>query len=77
MVMTVQMSENVDTLDRVEQIINMLKFLTYEGDCVDGETMQYILEKVGMDWQMLRQLVLTMPLEQVEYLVEERKDIIK
>jgi len=55
----------------------MLKFLTYEGDCVDGETMQYILEKVGMDWQMLRQLVLTMPLEQVEYLVEERKDIIK
>jgi hypothetical protein len=77
MVMTVQMSENVDTLDRVEQIINMLKFLTYEGDCVDGETMQYILEKVGMDWQMLRQLILTMPLEQVEYLVEERKDIIK
>ena len=75
--MTVQMSENVDTLDRVEQIINMLKFLTYEGDCVDGETMQYILEKVGMDWQMLRQLILTMPLEQVEYLVEERKDIIK
>jgi hypothetical protein len=72
--MTVQMSENVDTLDRVEQIINMLKFLTYEGDCVDGETMQYILEKVGMDWQMLRQLILTMPLEQVEYLVEERKD---
>jgi hypothetical protein len=73
--MTVQMSENVDTLDRVEQIINMLKFLTYEGDCVDGETMQYILEKIGMDWQMLRQLILTMPLEQVEYLVEERKDL--
>jgi hypothetical protein len=75
--MTAQMSENVDTLDRVEQIINMLKFLTYEGDCVDGETMQYILEKVGMDWQMLRQLILTMPLEQVEYLIEERKDINK
>jgi hypothetical protein len=73
--MTVQMSGNVDTLDRVEQIINMLKFLTYEGDCVDGETMQYILEKIGMDWQMLRQLILTMPLEQVEYLVEERKDL--
>ena len=75
--MTVQMNENVDTLDRVEQIINMLKFLTYEGDCVDGETMQYILEKVGMDWQMLRQLILTMPLEQVEYLIEERKDLNK
>jgi hypothetical protein len=75
--MTVQMSENVDTLDRVEQIINMLKFLTYDGDCIDGETMQYILEKIGMDWQMLRQLILTMPLEQVEYLVEERKDLNK
>jgi hypothetical protein len=75
--MTVQMNENVDTLDRVEQIINMLKFLTYEGDCVDGETMQYILERVGMDWQMLRQLILTMPLEQVEYLIEERKELNK
>ena len=75
--MTAQMSENVDTLDRVEQIINMLKFLTYEGDCVNEETMQYILEKIGMDWQMLRQLILTMPLEQVEYLVEERKDLNK
>jgi len=75
--MTAQMSENVDTLDRVEQIINMLKFLTYNGDCVDGETMQYIIERVGMDWQMLRQLILTMPLEQVEYLVEERKDLNK
>jgi tRNA-dihydrouridine synthase len=75
--MTTQMSENVDTLDRVEQIINMLKFLTYNGDCVDGETMQYIIERVGMDWQMLRQLILTMPLEQVEYLVEERKDLNK
>ena len=75
--MTVQMNENVDTLDRVEQIINMLKFLTYNGDCVDGETMQYIIERVGMDWQMLRQLILTMPLEQVEYLVEERKDLNK
>jgi hypothetical protein len=39
--------------------------------------MQYIIERVGMDWQMLRQLILTMPLEQVEYLVEERKDLNK
>jgi hypothetical protein len=75
--MTAQMSENVDTLDRVEQIINMLKFLTYEGDCVDGETMQYILKETGIEWSVLRQLVLTMPLEQVEYLVEERKDLNK
>ena len=42
---------------------------------VDGETMQHILKQVGMEWQMLRQLMLTMPLEQVEYLMEERKDL--
>ena len=42
---------------------------------VDGETMQYILSEVGMEWQMLRQLIMTLPLEQVEYLVEERKDL--
>jgi hypothetical protein len=42
---------------------------------VDGETMQHILQKVGMEWQMLRQLMLTMPLEQVEYLMEEREDL--
>jgi hypothetical protein len=42
---------------------------------IDGETMQFILEKVGMEWQMLRQLMLTMPIEQVEYLLEERNEI--
>jgi hypothetical protein len=42
---------------------------------VDGETMQHILQKVGMEWQMLRQLMLTMPIEQVEYLIEEREDL--
>jgi hypothetical protein len=42
---------------------------------VDGETMQHILQQVGMEWQMLRQLMLTMPIEQVEYLIEERKDL--
>jgi hypothetical protein len=42
---------------------------------VDGETMQYILSKIGMEWQMLRQLIMTLPIEQVEYLIEERKDL--
>jgi hypothetical protein len=42
---------------------------------VDGETMQYILEKTGMEWQMLRQLIMTLPIEQTEYLIEERKDL--
>ena len=42
---------------------------------IDGETMQYILQQVGMEWQMLRQLMLTAPMEQVEYLMEEKKDL--
>ena len=75
--MTVQMNESYYTYNKVEEVISTLKSLTHNGDGVDGETMQYILEKVGMDWQMLRQLMLTMPLEQVEYLVEERKDLNK
>ena len=54
----------------VESVIATLKHIN-----VDGETMQYILKQVGMDWQMLRQLVLTSSLEQVEYLVEEKKDL--
>ncbi len=54
----------------VQTIINQLNDIE-----VDGETMQYILKQVGMEWQMLRQLMLTMPLEQVEYLIEEREDL--
>ena len=42
---------------------------------VDGETMQHILKETGMEWQMLRQLMLTMPIEQVEYLMEEREEL--
>jgi hypothetical protein len=42
---------------------------------VDGETMQNIIREVGMEWQMLRQLMLTMPIEQVEYLMDERKEL--
>jgi len=36
----------------VQNIIDKLKFIQ-----VDGETMQYILEKVGMEDQMLKQLI--------------------
>jgi hypothetical protein len=55
---------------RVKLAIDVLKDIE-----VDGETMQYILSEVGMEWQMLRQLIMTLPLEQVEYLIEERKDL--
>ena len=41
---------------------------------VDGETMEYILKQVGMEYQMLRQLMLTLPIEEIENLVEECKE---
>tara|TARA_R110000868_G_scaffold208109_2_gene457486 strand:+ start:207 stop:851 length:645 start_codon:yes stop_codon:yes gene_type:complete len=50
-------SSEPETFDKVKQVIETLKTL-HNGDCVDGETMQYILEQVGMDEQMHRQLVM-------------------
>ena len=55
---------------KTQSVIQQLKHME-----VDGETMQYILKEVGMEWQMLRQLMLTAPIEQVEYILEERKDL--
>ncbi len=61
------MEDNKVVVDTVIDLLNNM-------EC-DGETMQFILKKVGMEWQMLRQLMLTMPIEQVEYLIDERKDL--
>ena len=55
---------------RTTAVIQQLKQME-----VDGETMQYILKQVGMDEQMLRQLMMTMPMNQVEDLIEERKEL--
>jgi hypothetical protein len=55
--MTAQMQEDYSTQIAVEELIEELKSLTHKGDCVDGETMQYILQKVGMEDQMLWQLM--------------------
>ena len=71
---TAQMAESGYVESRVKSVIETLKTLTYKGDCVDGETIQYILEKVGMQDQMLRQLVMSQPIEEVRYLIEEREE---
>lgn len=70
--MTSQMNENDYTCNKVNYIIGLLKNITSNNDCVDGETMQYILEQVGMHDQMLRQLMMSMPYDEVEYIMEER-----
>jgi hypothetical protein len=71
---TAQMSEGEFVRNRIEQIINNLRSLTLKGDCVDGETMQYILKEVGMEDQMLKQLIMSQPIEEVRYMIEEREE---
>jgi hypothetical protein len=51
----------------IDQVVSLLQD-------VDGETMQYILEKVGMEDQMLRQLMLSAPINQVRDLWTEALD---
>jgi hypothetical protein len=64
---TSQMEQHAANINRV---INILREIE-----VDGETMQYIIEKVGMDDQMLRQLVMSQPIEEVRYMFEEREEL--
>jgi hypothetical protein len=52
----------------IQQLINLQ---------VDGETMQYILQKTGMEDQMLRQLIMSKPFNQVKDLVQEKLDTIQ
>jgi len=69
--MTAQMDENDYTCNRVEEVISMLRSLTHKGDCVDGETMQYIIERVGLGEQLTRQLMMSADRGYVEMLWEE------
>ena len=61
-------------MDQSKEINEVISILRDELD-LDDEIMQHILKEVGMEWQMLRQLMLTMPIEQVNYLIEERADM--
>ena len=47
----------------------------FQTNEIDGETMENIIREVGMEDQMLRQLIMTMPIDQIEYLVAERKEL--
>jgi hypothetical protein len=67
--MTIQMKENPGV---VETVIDMLNHIL-----VDGETMEYILEKTGMEYQMLKQLMVKTSIDDLEYLtiMMERNEI--
>jgi hypothetical protein len=55
---------------RVCSAILLLKTLE-----VDGETMQYILQEVGMEDQMLRQLVLSVDDDTLVQLLQEKQSL--
>jgi hypothetical protein len=48
-----------------------------EHSCIDGETTQQFLGSIGMEGQMLRQLIMSQPINEVKYLIEEREDLEK
>jgi hypothetical protein len=43
----------------------------------DGETTQQLLESIGMEDQMLRQLIMSQPIDEIKYLIEERENLEK
>jgi hypothetical protein len=53
---------HLDHSDKVQLVIDTLRDID-----VDGETMQFILEKVGMEDQMLKQLIGTADDYQINY----------
>ena len=55
---------------KVETIISLLNEIE-----VDGETMQYIIEKVDMHEQMLKQLISTYSVEAIEIISHEIKQM--
>jgi hypothetical protein len=64
--MTIQMKENPGVVETIIDLLNHIE--------VDGETMQYILKNVGMEDQMLKQLMLKQSMERLEDLLEMRKE---
>ena len=57
----------MQSLSTVDTVISYLVAMD-----VDGETMEYIIEEVGMKQQMLRQLIMSSPLKEVQTLLEEK-----
>ena len=60
-------------MNRDEKVLNIIK-LCKDID-IDGETMEYILEKVAMTDQMLRQLVMNNPQSNTIDLLNEKIEL--
>ena len=51
----------------VEEVISMLRHME-----IDGETMQHIIQSVGLEDQMLRQLLMISDIKYLNDLIEEK-----
>lgn len=69
--MATQLMQSDIMHERVSYIIDLIK----DSD-LDGETMEYIIERVGMTDQMLRQLVLKSDPEVLLDLIKEKRDVL-
>lgn len=54
----------------VEEVISMLRHME-----IDGETMQHIIESVGLEDQMTRQLVMISDTKYLNDLIEEKNTL--
>ena len=54
----------------VEEVISMLRHME-----IDGETMQHIIQSVGLEDQMTRQLMMSQPIKDVIDLYYERREL--
>ena len=64
--------------DKIEEFNKKRNCNCGEGNgCIDGETTQQFLGSIGMEGQMLRQLIMSQPINEVKYLIEEREDLEK
>ena len=66
--MTIKMKENPGVVETVTDMLNHIQ--------VDGETMEHIIRQVGMEEQMLRQLLLKADTEMLDQLLIERRELV-
>ena len=65
--MTIKMQENPGVVETVTDMLNHIQ--------VDGETMEHIIRQVGMEDQMLKQLLLKADTETLVQLIMERREL--
>jgi hypothetical protein len=66
--------KNQHTFDKVKEVIQILKTLD-NGDCVDGETMDYIVKELGFEEYLLRSLVMSADFKETKDLLREKFEV--